>query len=86
MLQHADDTIFMFEARYDSAIFYKSITRMFELMSGLKINYDKSEICCFCEVKDNEIIYKDIFTCVCGDFPMKYLGIPMHNVKLRNSD
>ena len=29
---------------------------------------------------------RDIFTCAEGVLPMKYLGIPAHSTRLRNSD
>lgn len=31
-------------------------------------------------------MYKEIFTCTGESLPMKYLGIPKHNVKLGNGD
>ena len=58
----------------------------FEHLSGLKINYHKSEIVCFGDAKNNSEKFRDIFTCVEGKLPMKYLGIPAHNVRLRNLD
>jgi hypothetical protein len=31
-------------------------------------------------------IFSDIFGCPVGDFPIKYLGIPLHYQKLRRED
>ena len=31
-------------------------------------------------------IYAQIFTCKVGDFPFRYLGVPMHYKRLANSD
>jgi hypothetical protein len=48
---------------------------MFELMSGLKINYLKSEIMVI--RGDNEIakLYSEMFNCQVGLLPLKYLGV-----------
>lgn len=59
---------------------------MFELMSGLKINFEKSEV--FCVGGDDNILntYADMFNCQIGHFPMKYLGVPISCTGLRNID
>jgi hypothetical protein len=44
-------------------------------MSGLKINFLKSEVCCFGEARDRLEQYTSIFTCVEGEVPFKYLGV-----------
>jgi hypothetical protein len=56
----------------------------FEKLSGLKINYHKSELFCFGAAKNRGNEYKEIFGCVQGIFPLKYLGIPMHVRRLSN--
>ena len=55
-------------------------------MSGLKINFLKSEI--MCVGGDNNILatYANIFNCQTGHFPMKYLGVPVSYSTLRNLD
>jgi len=58
----------------------------FELASGLKINFHKSELFCFGEAQASAETYMEIFGCKQGDLPLKYLGIPIHFKKLRNSD
>jgi hypothetical protein len=55
-------------------------------MSGLKINFHKSEIFCFGKAKDHELQYEQLFGCKKGSYPFRYLGIPMHYRKLNNSD
>jgi hypothetical protein len=51
-------------------------------MSGLKINFHKSEIYYFGEAKELEGNYTELFGCETGSFPFKYLGIPIHFRKL----
>lgn len=48
---------------------------LYELMSGIKINFAKSEI--WIINGDNEVgqIYVDIFNCQVGVFLIKYLGV-----------
>jgi len=40
----------------------------------------------FGEARDLEAQYTEIFVCKSRDFPMTYLGIPIHFRKLRNGD
>jgi hypothetical protein len=50
---------------------------MFEKMSGLKINFDKSEVILI--GGDNALAsqFADLFNCQVGLFPMQYLGVPI---------
>ena len=64
----------------------KTILCAFEQLSGLKINFHKSEIFCFGKVKNCESQYMELFGCNPGSFPIRYLGIPIHYRKLSNSD
>jgi hypothetical protein len=63
----------------------KLILCLFQL-SGLKINFHKSEIFCFGEAKDLEDEFRCIFGCKIGSFPFKYLEIPIHFRKLKNGE
>ena len=58
----------------------------FEQLSGLKINFHKSETFCFRAAKARQNEYAHIFGCDIGSFPFRYLGIPMHHRKLMNKD
>jgi hypothetical protein len=58
----------------------------FKQLSGLKINFHKSEIFCFKEAKDYESQYEQLFGCKKGSYPFRYLGIPMHYMKLNNNN
>jgi hypothetical protein len=59
---------------------------LFEQLSGLKINFHKSEVCCFGEAKELENDFATIFPCKIGTLPSRYMGIPIHCKRLRNSD
>ncbi|GKV50907.1 hypothetical protein SLEP1_g57586 [Rubroshorea leprosula] len=76
-LQFADDTIFFGEASEDNIGVIKSIMRTFELVSGLKINFGKSQLMGI-GVEDNwrnKMAFR--LCCKEGEFPFKYLGIPI---------
>src|SRR4051812_19010996 len=55
-------------------------------MSGLKINFLKSEVLCI--RGDDGILqyYYDLFNCQIGHFPMRYLGVPVSFTTLKVSD
>lgn len=67
ILQNADDTVIYFEHDNDAAVNLKLY--MFELMSGLKINFMKSEILCVGEDDDSIPFYAGLFNCSIGHFP-----------------
>jgi hypothetical protein len=52
ILQYADDTILFMEHDIEKAQSIKLLLCAFEQLSGLKINFHKSEIFCFGEAKD----------------------------------
>src|SRR3954463_4940048 len=82
ILQYADDTILFMEHDLDKAVNLKLILSTFEKLSGLKINFHKSELFCFGGAQDAAAQYDQIFECEQGQFPIKYLGIPIHYRRL----
>ena len=86
ILQYADDTILFLEHDLSKAVNMKLILCLLKQLSGLKINFHKSEIFCFGKAKEDETQYKQIFGCESGSMPFKYLGVPIHYRKLLNSE
>lgn len=86
ILQYADDTILFMENDLEQAKNLKLVLSTFEKLSGLKINFHKSEIFCFGEAKEKVGEYIQVFGCKEGFFPFKYLGIPMNTHKIANKD
>ena len=86
ILQYADDTILFMEHDIEKAMNLKLILSAFEQLSGLKINFHKSELFCFGEAKEAIQQYTDLFGCGQGQFPMRYLGIPIHYRRLTNAE
>ena len=64
----------------------KLILAFFEQLSGLKINFHKSELYCFGKAMEEQQQYRIIFGCEIGSLPFKYLGIPIHYRKLLNKE
>ena len=60
----------------------KLILSAFELLSGLKINFHKSDLYCFGEAQNEAHLYAELFGCGLGQFPINYLGIPIHYRRL----
>jgi hypothetical protein len=86
ILQYADDTILFLEDDLEKAKNLKLVLSAFEKLSGLKINFHKSELFCFGETKDLLPDYVELFGCKEGVMPFRYLGIPMCTRKLSNKD
>jgi hypothetical protein len=86
ILQYADDTILFMEHDLGKAKNLKLILSAFEQLSGLKINFHKSELYCFGETKDQAHEYAELFGCNQGEFPIRDLGIPIHFWRLTNAE
>jgi hypothetical protein len=82
ILQYADDTILFMEHDLEKAQNLKLILSAFEQLSRLKLNFHKSEFFCFGEAQDEVSVYAELFGCGEGQFPMRYLGIPIHYQRL----
>jgi hypothetical protein len=82
ILQYTDDTILFMEHDLEKAQNLKLILLAFVQLSGLKINFHKSELFCFGEAQDDVNKYTDLFVCGHGQFPMRYLGISIHYWRL----
>jgi hypothetical protein len=74
-LQYADYTVVFINMDDQSVMNIKFILYYFENMSGLKINYDKSEIFVLGCTPEAEHRVAEILNCNVGKFPMKYLGV-----------
>jgi hypothetical protein len=76
-LQYADDTIIFLDDDLVKARNLKLVLCAFEKLSGLKINFHKSELFGFGDTKERIAEHVDLFGCKEGELPFRYLGIPM---------
>jgi hypothetical protein len=86
ILQYADDTIIFLDHDLEQAKNLKLLLCAFERLSGLKINFHKSEVFCYGVAREMEASYTSLFGCNSRDYPFRYLGIPMHHRQLLNSE
>src|SRR5438128_11760316 len=82
ILQYANNTILFMDHDLEKAKNLKLILSAFEQLSGLKINFHKSELFCFGDAQHMAAQYTELFGCEQGQFPIRYLGIPIHYRRL----
>jgi hypothetical protein len=85
-LQYADDTLLFLENDLEKASTMKWLLVCFEQMSGLKINYDKSDLLTIGMDEDSTNAFAKKFCCKKSEFPIKYLGVPLHYSNLKRAD
>jgi hypothetical protein len=59
---------------------------IFKQLSGLKINFHKSDFFCHRKAKEVEDQYRQLFGCESGSLTFKYLGILIHFRKLKDGE
>lgn len=76
-LQFADDTLLFIEGSLESVRTVKRILQCFQLLTGLRINFNKSSL--YSCSKDRELVTKcaNSLGCLVGEWPLKYLGAPL---------
>ena len=75
-LLFADDTLLFCEDNRDQLIFWKWVVICFEVVLGLKINLQKSEIIPVGGVEKVDRVAA-VFGCKVGNLPTNYLGLPL---------
>ena len=75
LLQFADDTLFMCEDSFSNVFTIKVILRIFELASGLKVNFYKSKLAGLQVDKNILEIYARTLNCDIMQIPFIYLGV-----------
>jgi hypothetical protein len=85
-LQYADDTILFSDSNVTYTANLKKVLTCFEQVSGMRINYSKSELIPLGLEPEELEALANILECTIGEFPIKYLGIPLHYDKLRRAD
>lgn len=73
-LQYADDTIIFLRNDFSSIQGIKSILRVFQCLTGLKINFHKSTLYGFYESQETLMEWADFLGCDIGSSQLTYLG------------
>jgi hypothetical protein len=85
-LQYADDTILLIELDDGVIANLKFILICFEILSGLKINFFKSEVIVTGVSPHEQSRVARMFNCKEGGFLITYLGFPIADMKLSIAD
>jgi hypothetical protein len=86
ILQYADDTILCIQDSAEQAANLKFLLYLYESMSGLKINFNKSEVLMVSQDMIKAVEYAETFNCSNGKWPIKYLGVPVSGSRLHIAD
>ena len=86
ILQYADDTILCIQDDKDQATNLKLLLCIYEEMSGLKINFSKSEVIMVSQDDVKGVNFSNLFNCAIGKWPIKYLGVPVSGSRLHVAD
>ncbi|XP_071674399.1 uncharacterized protein [Lolium perenne] len=81
-LQYADDTLILIQGSDEDIANLKFLLMCFEDMSGLKINYHKSEVFVMGQRFEERMDIANKLNCKLGTFPFIYLGLPISDRKL----
>lgn len=76
ILQHTDDTIFFMGHDLEEAKNLNLVLCAFEQLSGLKINFHKTDVFLYGEAKAHRKKYTELFGCKEGAFPFTYYESP----------
>jgi hypothetical protein len=76
IFQYVDDTIIFLDHDLEQAKNLKLLLCAFEQLSGLKINFHKSEIFCYGAAKEMGSFYTSLFGCNFGGLPFQVFRYP----------
>jgi hypothetical protein len=81
-LQYVDDTLILIQNSDEDIANLKFLLMCFEDMSGLKINYHKSEVIFMGQSRAVQLRTTDKLNYKLGGFPFIYLGLSILDMKL----
>ena len=81
-LQYADHTILFSSVELPYLLNIKHVIMWFEQISGMRVNFHKTQLITMNVEEDVVHQAAHIFNCLVGCFPLKYLGVPLHYYKL----
>jgi hypothetical protein len=81
IVQYADDTLLIVPADKDQLQALKEVLNKFSQSTGLKINFDKSQMVPINVPEEILEQLAEVFGCQVGKMPFTYLGLPLGTVK-----
>jgi hypothetical protein len=85
-LQYANDIVIFLALEEQSILHTKFLLYCFENMSGLKVNYQKSDVIVVGGSEEDQSNVAVLFNCNIGNLPMKYLGVMISDKHMSSSD
>jgi hypothetical protein len=85
-LQYADDVMILIQNSQEGMINLKFLLLCFEFLSGMKINFHKSEVIVMGVDVAEQARVARLLNCKQGKFPFTYLGFTMSDHKLTMAD
>ena len=76
-LQYVDDTLIFCESVLEQLLNVKRVLCCFQIMSGLKIDFQKSKLSGIGIEHQTLVSWADRISCLIESFPSKYLGLPL---------
>jgi hypothetical protein len=81
IIQYADDTLLILSADEDQLLFLKNLLIDFGNATGLKVNYDKSNLIPINITEERLQVLLQTLQCQKGSLPFTYLGLPLSTTK-----
>jgi hypothetical protein len=85
-LQYADHTMIMVEGSELDLVNLKFLLLCFKAMSGLKINFNKSEVVVMGFDPEEQQWIANNLNCKLATFPVNYLGMPIRDIRILIKD
>ena len=85
-MQYADETLLFRSNNSPHARHLKWLLSCFAQLSGMRINFHKCDLVPININGDDAKIFAQILGCKLSEFPIKYLGAPLHHRKLKKSE
>jgi mannosylglycoprotein endo-beta-mannosidase len=77
------DTLLFIKNDVRQAQNLKWLLSIFEHLSGMRINFNKSDLVPINVTIEEVNVLAQVFGCKVSEFPLKYLAVPLHFGKLR---
>jgi hypothetical protein len=85
-LQYADDALLFLQNNVEQDQNLKWLLSLFEEISGKRINFNKSDLVPINIPVEEVNVLAEVFGCKVSEFPIKYIGVPLHFGKLNKED